>query len=72
MLKKVPAPPGPTKLKGPFTLLLAAAWNCRFAPDGRAAFVQDRVVQLAAKPAAGLASFAEETKSPDAAKPVSM
>jgi len=72
LLKKVPAPPGPTKLKGPFTLLLAAAWNCRFDPDGRAAFVQDSVVHVGVKPGAGLASFTEETKSPDAAKPLLM
>ena len=56
----------------PAASLLAAAWNWRAVPGGRAAFVQDSVVQFGVNPPAGLASFAEETKSPAAAKPVSI
>ena len=65
-------PPGPTKLKGPLTLLLAAAWNWSDVPAGSAAFVHVSVLQVAVNPEAGLASFAAETKSPEGAKPVIM
>lgn len=72
LVKNVPAvPSGPTKLKTPAALLLAAAWNRRVVLAGAVPF-HDSVVQLGVKPTAGLASFAEETKSPDAAKPAFM
>jgi hypothetical protein len=72
LVKKVPAvPSGPTKLKTPAALLLAAAWNRRVVLAGAVPF-HDSVVQLGVKPTAGLASFAPETSSPDAAKPAFM
>ena len=52
-------PSGPTKLKGPAGLLLAAAWNLTVVLAGTVA-VHDIVVQCVDKPAAGFASFAEE------------
>ena len=72
VVKKVAAVlSGPTKLKGPLTLLLPAAWNLRVVLAGTVAF-HDSVVQLAVNPVAGLASFSAEIRLPDAAKPVCM
>jgi hypothetical protein len=72
VVKNVPAvPSGPTKLKGPPALLLAAAWNLKFVLAGTVAF-HASVVQLGVLPTAGLASFSPETRSPDTAKPESM
>lgn len=51
--------------------MLAATWNWRAVFAGVEA-VHDRVVQFGVSPMAGFASFSEETKSPDKAKPVSM
>src|SRR5205823_14922490 len=70
LLKNVEAvPSGPTKLNGPETLLLAAIWNWTEVPAGVSAF-HDSMLQPAVEPSAGLASFSEETRLPDAAKPV--
>jgi hypothetical protein len=64
VVKKVAAvPSGPTKLNGPLTLVLAAAWNLSVVFAGRLAD-HDNVVHVAEKPVAGFASFTEETKSP--------
>ncbi len=72
LVKKVPAvPSGPTKLNGPDTLLLAAAWNWMAVLAGVEA-VQESVVQCTVAPLAGLASFSEETKVPGDTKPVCM
>jgi hypothetical protein len=66
-LKKVPAvASGPTKLNTPLILLLAAAWNLRVVLAGTVAF-HDSVLQVGVAPGAGLASFAEEMRLPDAA-----
>ena len=68
VVKNVEAvPSGPTKLNGPFTLLLAAAWNLTAVFAGTLA-VQDKVVHSAEKPLAGFASLTDEMKSPDDAK----
>ena len=64
-------PSGPTKLNGPFKLLLAAIWNWTEVPAGVSAF-HDTVLQVAVAPAAGLASFSEEMKLPVDEKPVCM
>jgi hypothetical protein len=70
-VKKVPLVlSGPTKLNGPFGSLLAAAWN-RSVVFAEVEAVHERVVQVAMLPTAGFASFSEETKSPDGAKPAS-
>jgi hypothetical protein len=62
---------GPTKLNGPFESLLPAAWNITVVPLGVLA-VHDSVVQFGVLPTVGFASFSEETKLPDEAKPVFM
>ena len=69
MVKKVPAvPSGPTKLNGPALLLLAATWNLTLVPAGCVA-LNVSVVQVGLRPAAGFASFTEETNVPEEAKP---
>ena len=71
-MKNVAAvPSGPTKLKGPIAELLAATWNRSVVLAGVAAF-QESVVQIGVKPTGGLLSLRDETKLPDAAKPVFM
>jgi hypothetical protein len=55
-------PPGPTKVKGPAGLLLAAAWNCTVVFAGVDA-VKERF-QRAVLPEVGLASFNRETNVP--------
>ena len=62
-------PSGPTKLNGPKTELLAAAWNRSVVLAGVVA-VQESVDQIVVNPTGGLLSLIEETRSPDAAKPV--
>ena len=60
-VKKVPAvPSGPTKLNGPALVLLPAIWNLTLVPAGCVA-VNDSVVQVGLPPAAGFASFSDET-----------
>ncbi len=72
VVKNVAAvPSGPTKLKAPPELLLPAAWNLSVVFAGTVA-VHDKVVHVAAKPVAGLASFTEETRLAEAAKPTDM
>jgi len=72
LVKNVPlVPSGPTKLKGPEALLLAAAWSWTFVLAGVVA-VQEIVVQSGVEPAAGLASFTEEMRLPEGRKPVVM
>ena len=61
-------PSGPTKLNGPYRLLLAATWNFTPVPAGVNA-VQESVVQWAVLPASGFASFSDETKVPAGAYP---
>ena len=69
MVKNVPAvPSGPTKLNGPFGLLLPATWNFTPVPAGVFA-VQESVVQCAVLPGFGFASFSEETSVPVDEKP---
>jgi hypothetical protein len=58
------------KLKTPAGLLLAAAWKVRVVPDGSAAFVHESVPHVGLAPGAGFASFVDETKLPEVAKPV--
>jgi hypothetical protein len=68
-VKKVPAvPSGPTKVNGPSLLLLAATWNLTSVPAGVVA-ANDSVVHVGVLPPTGFASFSEETKVPDEAKP---
>jgi hypothetical protein len=70
LAKKVFAvPSGPTKVKTPAGLPLAAAWSRSVVPAGTVPF-QEIVVQFGVAPAAGFASFTEETKSPESAKPL--
>ena len=65
MVKNVAVvPSGPTKLNGPLTLLLPAAWNLSVVFAGTLP-VQDNVVHVAEKLAAGFASFRDEIRSPD-------
>jgi hypothetical protein len=61
--KVAPVPSGPTKVNGPSTLLLAAAWNLTVVFGGVFA-VHENVVQEGEAPVAGFASFDDETKSP--------
>src|SRR2546428_496455 len=69
-VKKVaPVPSGPTKLNGPATLLLPAAWNFTVVFPGAAA-VHESVVQCGVSPGIGLASLSDETRSPEATKVV--
>jgi len=69
VVKKVPAvPSGPTKLNGPEALLLAPTWNLTAVPVGVVA-VYESVVQFGVRPAAGFASFSDETNVPEEAKP---
>ena len=64
-------PSGPTKLKGPAALLLAATCNLSVVLAGTVAF-QEIVPHVGVMPDAGLASLADEINVPDAAKPVFM
>ena len=69
VVKNVPAvPSGPTNVQGPKLLLLAATWNLRPVPAGVAP-ANERVVHCGVRPAAGFASFSEETNVPEEAKP---
>jgi hypothetical protein len=61
-------PSGPTKLNGPYWLLLAATWNFTLVPAGCDA-VKESVVQCAVLPGFGFASFRDEMKVPEEAKP---
>jgi hypothetical protein len=65
-VKKVAAvPSGPTKLNGPPGLPLAAAWKRTLVPGGAVA-LHDNDVQCGVPPGIGLASLADEIRSPDA------
>ena len=65
MVKKVAlVPSGPTKLKGPEELLLAAAWNLTVVFAGVDA-VHDSVVQVVVAPATTLLSLSEDARFPD-------
>ena len=69
-MKKVAAvPPGPTKLKGPNWLLLAATWNFKVVLAGTVAF-QLRVPHVDVPATAGLESFVLDVKSPEVAYPL--
>jgi len=69
VVKNVPAvPSGPTKLNGPFALVLPATWNFKPVPAGVFA-VQESVVQCAELPGFGFASFSDETSVPVDEKP---
>src|SRR6185369_11485571 len=72
VVKKVAAvPSGPIKLNTPAGSLLPAIWNLSVVFAGTVAFY-DSEVQRANSPGGGLASFAPETRFPDAAKPLFM
>ena len=69
VVKNVAAvPSGPTKLNGPALLLLPATWNLTSVPAGVVS-VNESVVHVGVRPAAGFASFSDETNVPDDAKP---
>ena len=61
---------GPTNVKGPVALLLAAIWNLRLVFAGLTV-VQDNDGQVGVYPAAGLLSLSEDVRLPDV-KPTCM
>src|SRR5215510_6416657 len=72
VLKNVAAvPSGPTKLNGPFTLFEPASWNLSAVFTGVTPF-QENVCQIGVLPGAGLLSFGDEMRLPDAEKPLCM
>src|SRR5215471_14083425 len=72
VVKNVAAvPSGPTKLNGPNWLLLPATWNFTAVLAGVVAD-QLSVVHCGVLPAAGFASFSEDTSVPEDAKPAFM
>ena len=60
----VALPSGPTKLNGPLTELLAAAWKRSVVLAGVEA-VQETVDQFGVLPAGGLLSLDDEIRSPE-------